>query len=113
MREAAKGEEIPIELLHEGKPQATELLAAMEERNNPPPPEPPLIEKGVDLKPLLDILQQVGKEGAMDRETAINNIMEIYGLDYQQAESMVPIKTPPEKIDINSPIVSMPGTVAA
>jgi capsid protein len=101
MRQVCAEAEIPIELLHEAKPQATELLAAMATRNEPPPPEPTgLVNKGVDIKGLVDILEN----NSMDRESKIHSIVEIYGVDYKQASLMVP--SVPAALDIDAPIVA-------
>lgn len=90
MEEAATAYEMPIEALHDGKPGISELLANMRSKDAPPPP---LIAQGVDMKPFIEISEQVG-EGSMDRETAINQLVEVYGLNWEQAERLVPIPPP-------------------
>ena len=57
----------------------------------PPPPPPGMIgtlgEKG--LKPLLDIVSQIGK-GEIDRDTAVLSVRKIYGLSLRAALELVP-----------------------
>ena len=83
---------VPIELQDQSKPGATALLAAINTPPEPPPPPLPGMvgeqgDKGV--QPLLDVLKSVG-EGTMDRESAINTVMQLYGLNYRDADNMVP-----------------------
>jgi capsid protein len=85
---------VPIELLHGRMPTATAALANI---NTPPPPPPKgLLEEGKDVKPLLEILEQVG-EGLLDRESAIQSIVNIYGIPRGRAEKMVPKQGKPEE----------------
>jgi capsid protein len=106
MRDIAVRKGIPIELMHDAKPQATEMLAAMAAKDDEPTGPAPMIESAGDsgVKPLLAILEQVG-EGSMDRESGIAAIMEIYGLDYARASRMVPAGPAP------LPGVDRPGMV--
>ncbi len=93
---------VPIELLTARLSGATEMLAAM---NTPPPPPPAgLVEAQVDVKPMIDILKNVG-EGVMDRESAINAIMQMYGLSKAEADKIVP--------DYQEPVVAAPARPAA
>lgn len=92
MQEVAGQYKIPIELLHQRMPNATQLLSAMNTPVPPPQPQPAglvdqLGDKGV--KPLLDLLTKVG-EGLIDRDTAVNNISVMYDLPFHQANLMVP-----------------------
>jgi lambda family phage portal protein len=91
MRDVSARNEMPVELLHEGKPNATEMLAAMSARDDPPPEPKGMIEEygAQGMKPLLDVLEQVG-DGSMDRESAIATLMDLYGIEYHKASMMVP-----------------------
>lgn len=95
MQRVASETGVPIELLSQRLPGATEALAAM---NTPPPPPPPgMVAEGLDSKPLIEVLEQVG-EGIIDRESAIATVMELYGLPRARVEKMVPRPNPqPEK----------------
>jgi len=106
LKDIASRTEVPIELINDSKPSATEMLASMEQRKQPQPPQPEgLIHSGVDLKPLLEIFEQVG-DGSMEREAAIASIMKIYDIDYPTADMMVSVKSPPPVLDPNSPIAA-------
>ncbi|MDR0532727.1 MAG: phage portal protein [Verrucomicrobiales bacterium] len=95
MQETAGDTEIPIELINPRFPNATQLLAAINTPPQaPPPPEPGLIgqvgEKGV--KPLMEIFTKFN-QGELDRDTAINNVMALYGLGFAEADALVPVVT--------------------
>lgn len=83
---------IPIELLDSRFANATQLLAAI---NTPPSVPPPsgLTDQADKGKALLDVLEQYG-EGLTDRESAIETIVNLYGISRARAESMVPEKLP-------------------
>lgn len=96
MQRVASETGVPIELITSRLSGATELLAAM----NTPPPAPPappagLVEAGTDVKPMIDILKNVG-EGIMDRESGIMAIMAMYGVSRAEADKIVPDYNPPE-----------------
>lgn len=95
MQRIASETGVPIELLTSRLSGATELLAAM----NTPPPAPPagLVEAQVDVKPMIDILKNVG-EGVMDRESAINALMQMYGMSRQEADKIVPEYQEPQVV---------------
>ena len=76
---------VPIELITQRLPAPTQSLAAMAEPPQPPPPGP----QGLDVKPLLELLKNVG-EGILDRESAIINLMNLYGVERNAAEKMIP-----------------------
>ncbi len=84
---------IPIELINQRLPGPTQALAAMAEPPQPPPPG--LVPQGLDVKPLLELLKNVG-EGIIDRESAIINLMNLYGIERLAAEKMIP-DVPKEK----------------
>lgn len=100
IQEVAEQKEVPIEFLARWLDNPTATLAALERARTgepdpdaPPPPPPGLIgvvgEKG--LKPLLDIIEQVGK-GEIDRDTAVLSVRKIYGLSLRQAMELVPMR---------------------
>lgn len=78
---------VPIELITQRLPAPTQSLAAMAEPPQPPPPG--LVPQGLDVKPLLELLKNVG-EGILDRESAIINLMNLYGVERMAAEKMIP-----------------------
>ena len=78
---------VPIELITQRLPGPTQALAAMAEPPQPPPPG--LVPQGMDVKPLLELLKNVG-EGILDRESAIINLMNLYGVERNAAEKMIP-----------------------
>ena len=98
---------VPMEMLVKDLPQATEMLANMATRNDPKP-EPSLIEKGFDLKILVEILKEVG-DGTIDREAAVSNLIAIYGLDPQMADALVPKNVKPKAIHRDTPITPFKG----
>jgi hypothetical protein len=86
MQRVASETGVPIELMSQRLAGATDQLAAM---NTPPQPPSSLMETGTDVKPLLDILKNVG-EGIMDRQSAITSIVSLYGLNPAEVDKMVP-----------------------
>ena len=95
MQRVAAETGVPIELMSQRLPMATEALAAM---NTPPSPPPGLVGAGLDSKPLIEILEDAG-DGTMDRESAIATVMQLYGLDRKTADAMVPNVQPKAKED--------------
>jgi len=95
MQRVAAETGVPIELFTTRLSGATELLAAM----NTPPPAPPagLVEAGTDVKPMIDILKNVG-DGVMDRQSAINTLMQMYGMSKAEADKIVPEYQEPEVV---------------
>jgi lambda family phage portal protein len=87
MQRVATETGVPIELFNQRIPNPTQALAAMAEPPQPPPPG--LVPQGMDVKPLLELLKNVG-EGIIDRESAIINLMNLYGVERMAAEKMVP-----------------------
>ena len=84
--------QVPIELISQRWPNATQALAAINTPPQDPPPPPPGMvgeqgDKGV--QPLLDILEKVGT-GVMDRASAVQTLVQLYALDPARAEAMVP-----------------------
>jgi lambda family phage portal protein len=95
MQRVASETGVPIELLTTRLSGATDLLAAM----NTPPPAPPagLVEAGLDVKPMIDILKNVG-EGIMDRDSAIMALVQMYGMSKGEADKIVPDYHEPEVV---------------
>lgn len=87
MQRVATETGVPIELFNQRIPNPTQALAAMAEPPQPPPPG--LVPQGMDVKPLLELLKNVG-EGILDRESAIITLMNLYGVDRLAAEKMIP-----------------------
>lgn len=87
MQRVATETGVPIELFNTRLPGPTQALAAMAEPPQPPPPG--LVPQGMDVKPLLELLKNVG-EGILDRESAIINLMNLYGVERGAAEKMIP-----------------------
>jgi capsid protein len=89
MRDVAGESRVPIELLSNRFPNATQLLAAAATPPQPPPQD--LISQKGDAatKQLIDILTSVG-EGKMDHDSAVEQIINIFGVLRVQAEAMVP-----------------------
>jgi len=92
---AAAEKKIPVELINASLPNATQLLAAI---NTPPAvPEQPkgLVGKigSKEVEPLMDLLEKYGT-GKIDRPSAINSIVMLYGTTRAKAEAMVPKKQP-------------------
>jgi capsid protein len=77
---------VPIELLNNRLANPSATLAAM---NTPPQPPAGLVEAGADVKPLIEILKNVG-DGIMDRKSAVAAIIQLYGLPQADVEKMVP-----------------------
>lgn len=89
MQDVASETRVPIELLSSRFPNATQLLAA-----GATPPEPPptdlISQKGdAATKQLIEILTNVG-EGKMDHDSAVEQIINIFGVSRLKAEAMVP-----------------------
>lgn len=89
MRDVAGESRVPIELLSNRFPNATQLLAAAATPPTPPPQD--LISQKGDAatKQLIDILTSVG-EGKIDKDSAVEQIINIFGVPRAQAEAMVP-----------------------
>lgn len=99
---------IPVETVARGLfPQITQERAAFLQSQMPPPPPPSPVSIGVlgdkGIKPLIEIMEKVG-DGSIDRESAINAIIEIYStpenpLSRQDAEKIIPDE--PDEADLN------------
>ncbi len=98
IKNTAEERGIPMELLMAELGQPTMMFANLErakaglpDPDAPPAPPPGLIgsvgEKGV--KPLLDILEKVST-GAMDRESGVLAVMQIFGMSFAKADRIVP-----------------------
>ena len=103
LREISEREKIPMDLMNSSMNGAagspTELIARMEraeagESDEPPPPPGLVGSQGAQgVKPLLDILEQHG-EGKIDRDSAVNALMALYGMTYLRASKLVPEAAP-------------------
>jgi lambda family phage portal protein len=87
---------VPIELIVPSMMNATQMLAAI----NMPPPEPPPQPKGYVAKvgeksaaQLIDVLTAYA-EGKLERESAIQSLVYVYGVPRAKAESLVPEARP-------------------
>lgn len=89
MQEVASETRVPIELLSNRFPNATQLLAASSTPPQPPPKD--LISQKGDAatKQLIEILTNVG-EGKIDKDSAVEQIIQIFGVSRVKAEAMVP-----------------------
>ena len=99
---------VPVEVVARGMfPDITAQIAAYRQSQQPPPPPPSPVSIGVlgdkGIKPLIEIMEKVG-DGSIDRESAINAIIEIYSthenpLSRQDAEKIIPDE--PAEEDLN------------
>lgn len=99
---------IPVEVTAKGLfPDITQQRAAFLQSQQPPPPPPSPVSIGVlgdkGIKPLIEIMEKVG-DGAIDRESAINAIIEIYStpdnpLSRQDAEKIIPDEPDEEQLN--------------
>ncbi|MEA3210967.1 MAG: hypothetical protein QOE70_4024 [Chthoniobacter sp.] len=84
---------VPLELLAAALwPNATQLLAASNSPpDNPPPPEPGSLEAVGDkgAGQIVDLLSKVAM-GQMERESAVQTLITVYGLYPEQAEQICP-----------------------
>jgi lambda family phage portal protein len=99
LQEVAAETAVPIELFVPSMPQATQMLAAI----NMPPQEPPPPVKGLVGKvgektasQLIDVLT-AHAEGKLERESAIQSLVYVYGVPRAKAESLVPVQRPEVK----------------
>lgn len=84
MQKVAGETGVPIELMTQRVPGATQQLAAAQA-----PPEPPsMIREGMDVKPLVELAKQVG-EGVIDREAAAAQVVAMYGVNREDALVLV------------------------
>jgi capsid protein len=89
MQEVAAETRVPIELLTNRFPNASELLAATHTPPSPPPKDL-ISQKGdVATKQLIEILSNAG-EGKSDKDSAIEQLVNIFGIPRAKAEAMVP-----------------------
>jgi hypothetical protein len=96
---------VPIELLDQSKPGATELLAAMQQRQDPnagqmqpgmeqqptPPPAPTGLLASHDpkaIKPFLDLLKQLNS-GLITPEQAVSSLVALYGMSPEEATQVI------------------------
>jgi capsid protein len=89
MRDIAGDHQVPIEMINRDMVQATEMLAAANSEPEEPTIHGQIGDKGV--AELLDLLEKVGT-GVIDRNSAINNLVSVFGVPLPQAQAMVPQK---------------------
>ncbi len=99
---------VPVEVIARGMfPDLTAQIAAFRQSQMPPPPPPSPVSIGVlgdkGIKPLIEIMEKVG-DGSIDRESAINAIIEIYStpenpLSRQDAEKIIPDEPDEEQLN--------------
>lgn len=99
---------VPVEVIARALfPDLTAQIAAFRQSQMPPPPPPSplsiqsLGDKGI--KPLIDIMEKVG-DGTIDREAAINAILEIYDsaenpLSRSEVEKIIPEEPSEEQLN--------------
>lgn len=99
LKKISERDGIPLELLNASMSSGaspTELIANMEraasgESDEPAPPPGLVGQQGAQgVKPLLDVLEQHG-EGKIDRDSAINTLMQLYGMTYARASKLLPM----------------------
>jgi lambda family phage portal protein len=99
LKKISERDGIPMELLNSSMSGAaggpTELIGNLEraaagESDEPAPPPGLVGSQGAQgVKPLLDVLEQHG-EGKIDRDSAINTLMQLYGMTYLRASKLLP-----------------------
>jgi lambda family phage portal protein len=95
LKKIAIRDDVPLELLVQSLGNPTELLASMAKAkagiSDGPPPVPGVFgeigDKGA--KQVLDLLSSVGR-GEIDRDSARNTLVSVYGMDYAVAAQIVP-----------------------
>lgn len=96
IREIAEEKGVPMDLLVSSMGSATEMFARMERaaagESDEPEPAPGLVgvQSPQGVKPLLDVLEHHGK-GLLDRESAAQTIMQLYGMTYARASKLLPV----------------------
>lgn len=105
IRVAEEGQ-LPVEIPFKDMASATEMLAAYNAKDDPPQVGGLIDEIGESgVKPLIEIVEQY-HAGAIDRASAIGQLMEIYDFDYVKASSLIP----PTPASDNIPVpMSLPG----
>lgn len=84
--------ELPVEVAFPEMASATELLAAYKAKDEPPSDGGLIEEVGESgVKPLIQVVEQY-HAGAIDRESALMQLTEMYGFDPQKAELFLPEK---------------------
>ncbi len=101
-RKVAAENGVPIEMLARGLwPDASQLLAAMNSEPAPPP-KPGSLEAVGDkgAGQIVDLLSKV-TTGQMERETAVQALVTVYGIPAETAESIVPAHGKPVELISN------------
>lgn len=92
LQEVAAESGVPIELIVPQMANATQLLAAINTPPSPPPQPPPGMVGQVGEKTagqVIDVLTAYA-EGKLERESAIQSLVWVYGVPRAKAEKLVP-----------------------
>jgi hypothetical protein len=96
LQEVAAESAVPIELISPSLNNATQMLAAINMPPAPPPPAPKGYIAKVGEKPAAQLIEVLTSyaEGKLERESAIQSLVFVYGVPRAKAESLVPEKRP-------------------
>ncbi len=95
----AEERQLPLELVFGDMPQGTEMLAAFRAKDEMPEDKGLVEEVGESgVKPMIEVLE-LYHEGGLDRDTAIQHLVELYGFTHEKAALFVPEKLAIEQSD--------------
>ena len=96
LQEVAAQSAVPIELITPSMSNATQMLAAINMPPAPPPPAPKGYIAKVGEKPAAQLIEVLTAyaEGKLERESAIQSLVFVYGVPRTKAEALVPEKRP-------------------
>jgi lambda family phage portal protein len=94
LQEVAADSAVPIELFVPSMPQATQMLAAINTPPEMPPPQPKGYVGKVGEKTAAQVIEVLTSyaEGKLERESAIQSLVYVYGVPRAKAEALVPEK---------------------